>query len=204
MRRLIVALTVAIGALAFGATPAPAHTLADDNGSSTQWHHNCSGGLKLYVGGGSGYQAMIHKAADLWNEHAKANSRFPKITSRVPGDHNGLVWGYNAGASPEPCIIDTDEVWELQNDWAGIGGLSDRNRHVRSGWLLMAGKHYNGGAYNQRSVDHELGHAFGLGHTNPHTDQQCSLMWSGIGPSGCIERWFTDDNWRAMNTLYNH
>ncbi len=204
MRKILALLGLVTGLMVGGSAPASAHVLQ----SPENPHHRCPNGITLYVGGGNGHRLMTHRAADRWNEHANANPRFPKITQRIEADWNGLVWGYNAGPAPAPCIVDTDEVWNLGDNIAGIGGMSSyivgggTNNHPPSGWYLQAGRYWGGGnGYDHKTAMHELGHAMGLGHTNPHPGQECSFMWSG---GTCTNMWYTDDNWRALNTLYDH
>ncbi len=205
-KRLLAALAVMVGFVAL-AVPAGGHQLFPDY----RVHHRCPDGITLVLGGGSGFRDMLREATRVWNEHANTDPAFPKITKWVDGDWNGLVWGYNAGDSPNPCMIDTDEQYDMYQDGvaiAGLGGMSSftnygegsNRNHPRSGFVLFDTKDWSGGdCWDHKITQHELGHAMGFGHTF-ESGQEASFM----SYSEPCKRWWTDDNWKTMGFLYKH
>src|SRR5688572_19737131 len=113
------------------------------------------------------------------------SGQWPNYASRVMTDWNKSTviespWSYGSISSPRRCTSATGEIEVCnttygQNGWLGIAGISLSGGHIVKGYTKLNDTYFNTATYNtpawRRLVFcQEVGHDYGLGHTDETFD----------------------------------
>lgn len=113
------------------------------------------------------------------------SGQWPNFASRVMSDWNksGVIespWSYGAISSVKRCTSETGKIEVCnatygQNGWLGIAGISLSGGHIIKGYTKLNDTYYNTAKYNtpewrQMVFCQEIGHDYGLGHTDETFD----------------------------------